>query len=115
MHGQKKRRKRTIEGATTLDGHKLEWQLLSEPQYSNNGEGQRIGMRIGVRLAEASARELIIEYPYPLDKKGLPKPVPQRPQVSGPMVEKSIREALDSGWDPQSRGKAFVLLAAKPH
>ena len=115
MHGQKKRRKRTIEGSTTLDGNKLEWELLSEPQYSNNGEGQRIGMRIGVHLAQASTRELIIEYPYPLDRKGYPKPVPQRPQVSGPMVEKSIRDALDSGWDPQSRGKPFVLLAEKPH
>jgi len=114
MHGQKKRRKRTIEGAAILDGHKLEWELLSEPQYSNNGLGQRIGMRVGVRLAEASTRELIIEYPYPVDKNGLPKPVPLRPHVSGSMVENSIREALDSGWDPRSRGKPFVLLAAKP-
>jgi hypothetical protein len=49
-----------------------------------------------------------------VDKNGLPKPVPLRPHVSGPMVENSIREALDSGWDPRSRGKPFVLLAAKP-
>jgi len=97
----------------TVDGVRLQWKLLSEPQYSNSGEGQRIGMRIVVRVAEAAARELIIEYPYPMDKGGLPRPVPQRPQVSGPMVERSIREALDSGWDPQSRGKAFLLLADK--
>jgi hypothetical protein len=115
VHGQKKRRKRTIEGETSVDGLALRWELLSEPQYSNNGEGQRIGMRIGVRLAEAAARELIIEYPYPLDQRGFPKPVPQRPQVSGPMVERSIREALDSGWNPHSRGKVFVLHAETAH
>lgn len=97
-----------------MEGAKFVWELLSEPQYSNSGDG-RIGMRIGVRLADASTRELIIEYPYPLDRRGLPKPVPQRPQVSQPMVEKSIGEALASGWDPHSRGKPFIFLAAKPH
>jgi hypothetical protein len=112
MHGQKKRRKRTIEGTASVDGMKLSWELLSEPQYSNSGAG-RIGLRIGVRLDGTVTRELIIEYPYPTDKRGLPKPVPQRPQVSESMVEKSIRDALASGWDPHSRGKPFILLAEK--
>jgi len=114
MHGQKKRRKRTIEGALTVDDLNLVWELLSEPQYSNSGDG-RIGMRIGVRLRGVVTRELIIQYPYPTDRRGMPKPVPQRPQVSQPMIESSIREALASGWDPQSRGKPFILFADKPH
>jgi hypothetical protein len=113
MHGQKKRRKRTIEGTAAADGLKLVWELLSEPQYSNSGDG-RIGLRIGVRVADAATRELIIEYPYPTDSGGLPKPVPQRPPVSQPMVERSINEALAAGWDPSSRGKPFILLAEKP-
>jgi hypothetical protein len=113
MHGQKKRRKRTIAGIATADGVKLVWELLSEPQYSNSGDG-RIGLRVGVRVADASTRELIIEYPYPRDRRGYPKPVPQRPPVSQPMVERSIHEALSAGWDPSSRGKPFVLLAEKP-
>jgi hypothetical protein len=114
MHGQKKRRKRTIEGTATADGLKLVWELLSEPQYSNSGDG-RIGLRIAVRVADATARELIIEYPYPTDRRGLPKPVPQRPPVSQAMVERSITEALTAGWDPGSRGKPFILLSDKPH
>lgn len=114
MHGQKKRRKRTIAGTASVDGLKLVWELLSEPQYSNSGDG-RIGLRIGVRVADATARELVIEYPYPTDRRGLPKPVPQRPQVSQPMVERSIQDALIAGWDPHSRGKPFVLQAEKPH
>lgn len=110
MHGQKKRRKRTIEGTMEVDGLSLAWELLSEPQYSNSADG-RIGMRIGVRVADAARRELVIEYPYPTDRRGFPKPVPQRPEVSRPMVERSVHQAIAVGWDPQSRGKAFVFRA----
>ena len=46
MHGQKKRRKRTIEGTITLEGVVLVWELLSQPQWTNSGDGY-IGMRIG--------------------------------------------------------------------
>jgi hypothetical protein len=95
-----------------LEGVALTWELLSEPQWSNSGDG-RIGMRIGVRAAEAARRELVIEYPYPTDRRGLAKPVPQRPEVSQPMVERSVEQALAAGWDPQSRGKAFVFHAGK--
>jgi hypothetical protein len=108
MHGQKKRRKRTIEGTMKVDGLSVDWELLSEPQYSNSGDG-RIGLRIRVCVADSAQRELIIEYPYPTNGRGLPKPVPQRPQVSQPMVEKSVHQALEAGWDPHSRGKAFIF------
>jgi hypothetical protein len=108
MHGQKKRRKRTIDGSLSVDGVALEWKLLSEPQWSNSGDGY-IGMCIGVRVMDAARRELVIEYPYPKDKRGLPKPVPQRPEVSQPMVERSVQDAIAAGWDLQSRGKAFVF------
>lgn len=110
MHGQKKRRKRTIEGETAFDGLRLTWELISEPQWSNSGDGYK-GLCISVRVADEARRELIIEYPYPRDKQGRPLPVPQRPPVSGKMVEASINSALEAGWDPHSRGKAFVFEA----
>ena len=113
MHGQKKRRKRSVEGTMTVDGVPLIWELLSEPQWSNSGDGY-IGMCIGVRVADAARRELIIEYPYPTNRRGLPKPVPRRPEVSQPMVERSVQQALAAGWDLNSRGKAFVFRAVKP-
>jgi len=113
MHGQKKRRKRTLAGTLTIEGFALAWELLSEPQWSNSGDGY-IGMCIAVRVADAARRELIVEYAYPRDRRGLPKPVPQRPEVSEPMVERSVREALAAGWDPQSRGKAFVFRPGEP-
>jgi hypothetical protein len=65
---------------------------------------------ISVQVADAARRELIIEYPYPRNSNGLPLPVSQHPAISPALVEASIRQALDSGWDPSSRGKAFLFF-----
>ena len=106
--GLKKRRKRTIEGETSIGDVPLLWELASEPQWSNSGDGYK-GLCISVRVAGEARRELIIEYPYPTDRDGRPAPVPQRPDVTPKLVEASIRLAMDAGWDPTSRGKAFVF------
>lgn len=108
MHGQKKRRKRTISGEAGIDGISLVWELVSEPQWSNSGDGYK-GLCISVKNVNEARRELVIEYPYPRDKNGVRLPVPQRPDVSQALVEKSIAEAVEAGWDPTSRGKAFVF------
>jgi hypothetical protein len=109
--GLKKRRKRTIEGATSVDDVSMLWELISEPQWSNSGDGYK-GLCISVRVADEARRELIIEYPYPRGSDGRPLPVPQRPGVTPKAVEASIREAVDAGWDPSSRGKAFIFYPA---
>jgi hypothetical protein len=108
MHGQKKRRKRTLEGEVTIDGVALLWMLTSEPQWSNSGDGYK-GMCISVRVANEARRELIIEFPYPRDSDGETLPVPQRPPVHRKLIEAAIRQAIVAGWDPESRGKAFVF------
>lgn len=109
--GLKKRRKRTIEGTALIDDIPLVWELTSEPQWSNGGGGYK-GLCISVRVADAARRELVIEYPYPTGRDGHPLPVPQRPAVTTALVELSIRQACDAGWDPSSRGKAFVFYPA---
>jgi hypothetical protein len=43
MHGQKKRRKRTMEGLIVVDGTSLKWWLVSEPQWTT--EDGYIGLR----------------------------------------------------------------------
>jgi hypothetical protein len=110
--GLKKRRKRTIEGAAAIDGVALLWELISEPQWSNSGDGYK-GLCISVRVANEVRRELIIEYPYPKNSRGLPLPVPQRPSITAKLVEASICQALEAGWDPASRGKAFVFYPSE--
>ena len=106
--GLKKRRKRTIDGETSIDETPLLWELTSEPQWSNSGDGYK-GLCISVRVADEARRELIIEYAYPRGTDGQPLPVPQRPAVTPKLVEASIRQAMEAGWDPSSRGKAFVF------
>ena len=94
-----------------IDDVSLVWELTSEPQWSNSGDGYK-GLCIAVRVADESRRELIIEFPYPLGSDGRPLPVPQRPDVTPKGVEASIRQAIDAGWAQSPRGKAFVFHPA---
>lgn len=106
MHGQRKRGKRTIGGLIVIDGNSLEWTLVSQPQWTT--EGGYIGLRISVRAEDACHRELILEYPFPKKAKGVRLPqLPQRPKFSGKTVEADVRQAIATGWDPNSRGKPF--------
>ena len=106
--GQKHWRTRSIKGTANVDGVALLWELAGEPSWSNSGDGHK-GMCIAVRVADIARRELVVEYPFPVGKDGRPLPVPQRPPLSQAMVEASIRDAIQAGWDPASRGKAFVF------
>lgn len=107
-HGQKKRRKRSLDGSIAVDGIRLSWRLLSEPQWTSE-DGYR-GLRLSVRTEDAAHRELILEYPMP--KKtcsvGMPQ-LPQRPKFSEQAIETGVRQAMTAGWEPESRGKAFVF------
>jgi hypothetical protein len=102
MHGQKKRRKRTMEGLLAVDGNKLMWSLVSEPQWTR--EDGYIGLRISVQTEDAHHRELILEYPFPKKVTGVGIPqLPQRPKFSAKTIEVTVRQAIAAGWDPTSR------------
>jgi hypothetical protein len=112
MHGQKKRRKRSMEGLIEVDGINLCWILLSEPQWTT--EHGFKGLCISVRTEDQRHRELILEYPFPTKRKpdGLPQ-IPQRPKFSVKTIEADVRSAMAKGWEPTSRGKAFVFQLSK--
>ncbi len=99
MHGQKKRRKRSLEATVQLDRHDYSWTLQSEPQWTTSGA---VGLCVSVRLAEEARRELIIEFPF--DPSAF---VPQRPKLTPSIVAAAIQAALDDGWEPASRGRAY--------
>jgi hypothetical protein len=108
MHGQKKRRKRTMEGLIAVDGNSLKWGLVSEPQWTT--EDGYIGLRISVQTEDARHRELVLEYPFPKKVTGVGIPqLPQRPKFSVKTIEANVRQAIAAGWDPISRGKPFVF------
>ena len=105
MHGQKKRRKRTADGLIELEGTRLKWELVSEPQITTE-DGYK-GLCISVRMEDGHHRELILEYPF-IKKSGESPKIPQRPKFSDKTVEAGIRQAIAGGWTPDSRGKTIV-------
>jgi hypothetical protein len=110
MHGQKKRRKRSLGGIVTVDGDNFCWQLLSEPQLTTV-HGSK-GLCISVRTEDGRHRELVLEFPMPRKFTGNGAiQIPQRPKFSDKAIEVAIRKALTAGWDPDSRGKTFIYQA----
>jgi hypothetical protein len=108
MHGQKKRRKRSLDGLIAVNGVRLSWRLLSEPLWTSE-HGYK-GLCISVRTEDAGHRELILEYPMPNKRTGNGLlQLPQRPKFSIKTIEDGIRQAIAEGWEPESRGKAFVF------
>ena len=95
-----------MEGVIVIDGNSLEWRLVSQPQWTT--EDGYIGLRISVRAEDACHRELILEYPFPerVNRVGL-RQLPLRPKFSSHTIEADIRQAIATGWDPNSRGKPF--------
>jgi hypothetical protein len=108
MHGQKKRRKRSLSGSIAVDDARLHWTLISEPQWVS-GRGFK-GLCISVQVKDGHYRELILEFPFPkkANRIGIPQ-IPQRPQLALKAIETAIRQAMAAGWDPASRGKKFVF------
>jgi hypothetical protein len=112
MHGQKKRRKRSMDGVLTLDGSTFLWCLLSEPQWTTE-DGYR-GLCFSVRAEDGQHRELALQFPMPRKSTGNGMPqLPQRPNFSEQEIESGIRQALAAGWDPLSRGKIFRFEAGE--
>jgi hypothetical protein len=103
MHGQKKRRKRSISGEFEIDGLHLAWELVSEPQWTTDGPK---GLCVLVRLARGAHRDLTIEYPY--DRATF---LPQRPKLTAAIVEAETRAAMAQGWNPESRGRGVHVMA----
>lgn len=112
MPGQKRRTKRRLEGTAETEGIPLVWELISEPRRSDE-EGY-VGARISVQVAEVARRELIIEFPFPTDKRGQRLPIPQRPVYTRAEVQAAIALAVEAGWDAGTRGKAFSFKLPEP-
>jgi hypothetical protein len=110
-----KRRKRSIDEDVEVEGVKFHWTLRSEPHASTGGKE---GLSVEVQRTDGSFRNLLLIYPFP--KKGLKMLIdgryysvapafPIRPALSSIMIEAGIRQAMADGWNPASRGRAFVF------
>jgi hypothetical protein len=113
-----KRKKREITGAVTVDGVVLHWEVRSEPQW-NTTDGD-IGMRLTIQAEgvitarnplapkNKAHRELILEYPFEKRQKKTSR-FPDRPKIDPDKLTADIRLAMEAGWEPLSRGRAFVF------
>jgi hypothetical protein len=105
--------KRSVE--VEIDSFTLRWLVRSEPKWSTE-DGYR-GLSLTVQRNDGAFRELILEYPFPEKRKMkigeqtflTTDSLPARSQISSKAVEADIRQAIAAGWDPASRGKAFVF------
>jgi hypothetical protein len=106
--GQKRWRKRSLEGLIAVNGVRLLWRLLSEPQQTRE-HGYK-GLCISVIPEGGRNRELILEYPMPDKHTGNGAPqLPERPKFSVKTIEDAVRQAMAAGWNPESRGKSTVF------
>jgi hypothetical protein len=94
-----------LSGMVGVAGFEYEWELRSEPQWSES-EGWK-GMTVAL-LRRHTQRGALLEFPPPKRLlKGLQR---GRLQVSDAIVIRGIQAALDAGWEPASRGKPMVLM-----
>jgi len=88
-----------------LTGISTEWELRSEPQWSES-EGWK-GMTVSLAApADPAQRNAGVSPPKRL-LKGMPR---GRLQVSDAILSRGIRAALEAGWEPTSRGKPMVFM-----
>ena len=102
-----KARKRTASGTLIIDGHELEWTLRREAMVTTN-DGYK-GMAFTVHtLGGKTYRELILEFPFPMNKAGWAQHR-EKERIDPHRIEAAIRQAMEAGWDPVSRGRFFAF------
>jgi hypothetical protein len=101
------KKKRGPEVAIIVDGEPYVWRVQRQPVWSYDTAGWR-GMAIAVRHQEGQ-REAVVEFPpAPPPRKGTPLIQPGSIPIE--VVTKSIRSAIEAGWDPLSRGKTVAIV-----
>ena len=111
-----KPKKRSLSGLLTVDGVILEWHVKSEPAWGTS-DGD-VGLRLRVmkydetltRHGERKAwRELILQFPFERKQRRASR-FPDKPAVTPEMLTAGVRLAIEAGWSPDARGRAFELI-----
>ena len=100
-------------GVIQVDGSDYNWSIFRQPRWTNRGGYKLLGLAILVKRVNASTRELLLEFAIDPKKHG-DMPQHQRFRVSDKRLSECIRTAIESGWDPESRGKVFRFDAGNP-
>jgi hypothetical protein len=101
-------------GVLQIDGTNYHWSVLRTQTYcGSNFSGNRdVGMAIEVET-EGSHRSLILQFDHVQGHRCMSKHM--RFKIPDGQIIEHIRKAMQSGWDPESRGKPFMFHAGKPN
>ena len=88
------------------------WSVLRQPRWTmGRVHGHTLlGLAVLVEPSEASRRELVLEFDIERGRHGY-MPQHQRFHIRDGRLTQAIEEAIEAGWDPNSRGKRFVYEA----
>jgi hypothetical protein len=90
-----------------VGGEPYVWRLHRRPQWSKDA-ASRHGMALAVRHVEGK-REAVVEFP-PVQPPRFGAPQMRPTDVSTDLVARAIASAIESGWDPHSRGKTVAIV-----
>ena len=92
-----------LTGRVSVNGDDYDWAVFRDPLYSSV-DGW-LGLTLSVRQVDHE-RELLLQFVNAGATLGN-APFNLRPRVSPASVEEGVRAALEAGWNPTARGKAF--------
>jgi hypothetical protein len=100
------------DGPTKVKGVDYRWSVHRLPTWATSRHEQVVlrGLAILVEPVEASRRELLLEFSIDRSRHG-DMPQHQRFKINDGRLIKAIEDALQAGYDPNSRGKRFVYEA----
>lgn len=96
------------QGVVHVGGVEYRWSIYREPRWT--GTGVLLGLAILVNAAKSKGRELVLEFAIDSTRHG-EMPPHQRFRVSNRRLIECVQNAMNSGWDPETRGKPFFFNA----
>ena len=99
---------RVDSGEFELGADKFTWSVRYYGGESSANSHLR-GISARVSLAEAQARELVIEF----DPQDYPAKRPASAAQLAARIQDCTRQAIEAGWRPESRGKPFRFMAER--
>ena len=100
-------------GIVTVGDAEYRWSVFRQPTWATgrNHDGYTLlGLAILVEPPESNRRELLLEFGIERGRHG-DMPQHQRFHVPDSRLTRAIQDALQAGYDPDSRGKRFVYEA----
>jgi len=95
-------------GTVEVSGVNYQWNVYRQPRWT--GDGTLLGLAILVKPVKSSRRELVLEFTIDRSRPG-DMAQHENAQISKRRIIECIQNALDAGWDPESRGKEFFYSA----